>query len=102
MNILDTRKLIEKRSELKVQIANDFLDKFDDIRGKREDIKKWEEDGKNERNLIEKIDFLENEIGSDKFEAGIILIEETDFEKYINSTYSKVEFKDGTYFYKNI
>ena len=99
MNYIDTRDLVEERDNLKEQILNDFNDRFntelvyfDEIeiylndevsqnikQEEREDFKSHWED---EYQQIIEIDKVEDEVGSE-FEYGCTLIEEDDFEDYV-------------------
>ena len=91
MNTLDTRTLIDERSELKQEILDSFLENFphyeemtntfEDILFEEEEIESWKEDWEDELKEIEEINDLENEIG-DEFEYGTYLIEEYEFEDY--------------------
>lgn len=89
--MLDTRKLENERKELKQSILDSFLDTFphyedmtdtfEDIRFEEEEIESWKKDWITELELVNDIDRLEKEIGSD-WVYGITLIEEDDFEDY--------------------
>ena len=88
---LDTRNLAEEREELKQSILDSFLenfphyedmtDTFEDIRFEEEEIESWKEDWITELELINDIDRLEEEVGSE-WEYGVTLIEEDEFEEY--------------------
>nr|WP_317632307.1 hypothetical protein [uncultured Flavobacterium sp.] len=89
--MLNTRDLLEKREELKQDILDSFHEDFEnyveqtesyeDILFEEEEIQSWLDDWKDEREEIEAINSLENEVGSE-FEYGVILIPEDDFEEY--------------------
>ena len=99
MKTIDTRDLIEERDNLKEQILDDFndrfnteLDDFDEIeiylndeasesikQEEREDFTSYWED---EYQQIEAINEIEDEVGGE-FEYGCTLIEEDDFEDYV-------------------
>ena len=91
MSYIDTRDLIEERDDLKQQILDDFnekfnaeLETFDEVlqnikQEEREDFKSYWED---ELVQIIEIDEVENAVGSE-FEYGCTLIEEDDFEEYV-------------------
>ena len=87
----DTRDLQTEREELKQQILDSFLEEFpqyedmtesfEDIRFEEEEIENWKDGWYTELQVIEEIDKLEDEIGSE-FEYGVTLIEEDEFEDY--------------------
>lgn len=87
----DTRDLQTEREELKQQILDSFLEEFpqyedmtesfEDIRFEEEEIENWKDGWYTELEVIEEIDKLEDEIGSE-FEYGVTLIEEDEFEDY--------------------
>jgi len=91
MSYLDTRDLETEREDLKQQILESFLesfphyedmtDTFEDIRLDEEEIESWKEDWFTELEVIEAINDLENEVGSE-WSYGVTLIEEDDFEDY--------------------
>lgn len=88
---LDTRTLAETREELKQSILDSFLenfpqyedmtDTFEEISFEEEEIESWKEDWYTELEVIEAINEVENEVGSE-WEYGVTLIEEDDFEEY--------------------
>ena len=90
---LDTRDLIEERDNLKQQILDSFLenfphyeemtDTFEDILFEEEEIQSWKEDWLDEIVEITDIERLEDEISSSEFDYGLTLIEEDDFEEYV-------------------
>ncbi len=97
---LDTRDLIEERDTLKQNILDSFLEEFpqyeemtesfEGIRFEEEEIESWKDNWYTELEVIEAIDDLESEIGSE-FSDGVTLIEESDFEDYCK------EFVDDCY-----
>ena len=136
---MDTRDLIEKRDELKQQVLSSFIetfphyedmtDEYDDIRFEEEEIQDWKDEWLDEIAEIGEIDVLEDEISSREFDYGLYLIEDNDWEDYVqelledcgyiprdfpswieidwNATaknvkedYSEVEFQGKTYFYR--
>lgn len=92
MSYLDTRDLIEERDTLKQNILDSFLeefphyedmtDTFEDIRFEEEELESWKDLWHTELEVIEAINELENEVG-DEWEYGVTLIEEDDFEDFI-------------------
>ena len=139
MNIHDTRNLINERDELKQQVLDNFLEEFEhyadmtesfeDIRFGEEEIQSWESYWADELEKILEIDKLEEEIGGKDFEFGVTLIDEDDFEDFVEEDlkeigymsedfpswieidweatannvkqdYSEVEFQAGTYLYR--
>jgi hypothetical protein len=100
MSYLDTRDLETEREDLKQEILNDFLevfphyedmtDTFEDIRFEEEEIESWKDNWFTELEIIETINNLENEVGSE-FSDGVTLIDEDDFEDYCE------EFVDDCY-----
>ena len=89
--MLDTRDLIDEREELKQSILDSFLetfpqyedmtDSFEDIRFEEEEIESWKEYWFTELAVIEAIDELEDEVGSE-WRYVVTLIEEDEFEDY--------------------
>lgn len=90
--MLDSRDLIEKRTEDKQDILDSFLDTFphyedmtdtfEDIRFEEEEIESWKEEWLYELNSIREIDELEDNISSSEWDYGLNLIEEGEFEDY--------------------
>lgn len=85
----DTRDLIEQREELKQQVLDSHNETFfDQVVDDYEDIdfeevtSEWKEDWLDAIALIGEIDFVEDTIG-DEFEYGVTLIEEAEFEEYV-------------------
>jgi hypothetical protein len=91
MSYLDTRDLETEREDLKQQVLESFLenfpqyedmtDNFEDIRFEEEEIESWKEDWYTELEVIEAINELEDEVGSE-FSYGVTLIPEYNFEDY--------------------
>ena len=97
--MIDTRDLIGTRDELKQEILDSFLENFphyeemtesfEDIRYIRldeEELESWKEEWLSELEEIEAINELENEVNAyagDNFEDGVYLIEEDDFEDFL-------------------
>jgi len=103
MNILDTRDLIEERTEIQDRILDDWNEKFEDaqlddfseIPTETEDsdvamfLEYWEDELKE----IEEINDLEDDINSyagDNFDDGVYLIDEDDFEEYCEDLVSDI------------
>lgn len=91
---MDSRDLIERRDELKQQILDSFnetfedypTDDYSDILFDEEGIQDWLFDWKSEKQEIEAIESLEDEIISDEWEFGIYFIEEDEFEDYVKES----------------
>lgn len=85
----DTRDLIEQREELKQQVLDSHNETFfDQAVDDYEDIdfeevtNEWKEDWLDAIALIGEIDVVEDTVG-DEFEYGVTLIEESEFEEYV-------------------
>lgn len=91
---MDTRDLIEKREYLIEELIQDFNEKFNTDFETIEEIKdiepsseleevvdEWFFDNEDTLNIVDEINYLEEEIGCD-FEYGVYLIEEKDFTEY--------------------
>lgn len=91
-DIIDTRDLIEKRSELMQSILESFLEtfehykdltnEFEDILSEEEEIQSWKEDWEDELEQIEEINKIEDSIGSE-FDYGCTLVSEDYWEDYV-------------------
>lgn len=87
--MIDTRDLLEEREDLKTTILFDFnevfpqygTDDFDSILFEEEEIQDWKELWSEELDTIERINSVEDAVGSE-FEYGVTLIEEDEFEEY--------------------
>lgn len=105
--IINTRDLIEKRDKLKQQVLYSFLeifehyadqtDSYEDILFEEEEIQSWKEDWLDEIAEIGEIDVIKDIIGSE-FEC--TLIEEDDFEDFVQQDYSEIKYQGETYFYR--
>lgn len=87
--MINTRDLLEEREDLKTTILFDFnevfpqygTDDFDSILFEEEEIQDWKELWSEELDTIERINSVEDAVGSE-FEDGVTLIEEDEFEDY--------------------
>lgn len=96
MSYIDTRDLIEERSELQQQILEDFNDKFnqqlenyleidsflENFEYETDDQSEFLEYWREETEQIGEIDDLESEINNGEFEFGTTLVPEDKFEEY--------------------
>lgn len=103
MKTIDTRDLIEERSELQQRILDDWNEKFEDAQlDNYEDILQETEDSnvamfleywEDEILEINQINTLEDEISSyagDNFDDGVYLIDEDDFQEYCEELVSDI------------
>ena len=100
MKMIDTRDLIDERTELQQTVLDDWNEKFEDAQlDNYEDILQETEDSdiamfleywEDEILEINQINTLEDEISNSEWEYGLFLVDEDDFQEYCEDLVSDI------------